>query len=243
MEARDPGVLGKFLVFDGDLMGAPARIRVGEFTFDATTRQLVRGGQSVHLSPKAFDLLKLLIDERPRVVSKDELFRHLWPDTFVAEVNLASLVAEVRDALGDHARQSRFIRTAHRIGYAFCAEGLPLAEASESAAAATFCWLLKDGHRIPLHPGRNVLGRDDDDIRIDSPTVSRRHACIRIEGVDAVIDDLGSKNGTYVNGQPLISTVALKDGMEIRTGSVVFRFRMTLPKGATATWTGPDVRS
>jgi pSer/pThr/pTyr-binding forkhead associated (FHA) protein len=51
-----------------------------------------------------------------------------------------------------------------------------------------------------------------------------------------VIEDLGSKNGTFVGGEPVSTAVPLKDGDEIRTGSVVFRFRMKLPKGTTATW-------
>jgi len=50
--------------------------------------------------------------------------------------------------------------------------------------------------------------------------------------------DLGSKNGTYVGGEPVSKAVRLKNGDEIRTGSVVLRFRMTTPAGATATWSG-----
>jgi DNA-binding winged helix-turn-helix (wHTH) protein len=236
-----PGVFGKSWEFLEVLMGGPATLRLGEFTFDAATRQLTRGDRDIHLSPKAFELLKVLVDHRPRVVAKDELFRHLWPDTFVAEVNLASLVGEVRDAFGDAARQPRFIRTAHRVGYAYCGPAAPI-DAHKAVDTASFCWLLRDGQRIPLGAGVNILGRDEDGIQIDSPTVSRRHARISITGIQAVIDDLGSKNGTFVGGQPLAGTVSLHDGDEIRTGSVVFRFRMTLPKGATATWSPPPDR-
>jgi DNA-binding winged helix-turn-helix (wHTH) protein len=243
MEAPVAGVLGKSWEFLEVLMGGPTILRLGEFTFDARARQLARGDRDVHLSPKAFELLKVLIEERPRVLSKDELFKHLWPDTFVADVNLASLVAELREALGDHARQPRFIRTAHRVGYAFCGEATGVTDQPADSTVPSFCWLLKDGRRIPLRAGENILGRDEDGIHIDSPTVSRRHARISISGADAVIDDLGSKNGTFVGDRPVTAAVALKDGDDIRTGSVVFRFRMTLPKGATATWSGPDTRS
>ena len=93
---------------------------------------------------------------------------------------------------------------------------------------------------MPLRPGENILGRDDDGIRIDSVTVSRRHARISISGGEAVLEDLGSKNGTYVGGEAVLVPVRLNDGDEIRTGSVVFRFRMAAPKGATATWIGSD---
>ncbi len=83
-----------------------------------------------------------------------------------------------------------------------------------------------------------MLGRDPGGIQIDSATVSRRHARISIAGIDVAIEDLGSKNGTYVGGERLSAAVQLKDGDEIRTGSVVLRFRMTTPAGATATWSG-----
>ena len=210
-------------------------------TFDAETRQLLRGGVEVHLSPKAFELLRVLVENRPRALSKNELHNHLWPATFVSEASLASLIAEVREALHDPAKQSRFIRTAHRFGYAFCGEDAPAVDAAPPMERASFCWLLKDGRRIPLQPGENILGREDDGIRIDSPTVSRRHARISVSGGDALLEDLGSKNGTFVQGvRVLAAPVPLTDGDEVRTGSVVFRFRMIGPKGATATWSGAE---
>ena len=88
--------------------------------------------------------------------------------------------------------------------------------------------------------GENILGREDDGVRIDSATVSRRHARICISDSEAVLEDLGSKNGTFVRGEPVLAPIRLNDGDEVRTGSVVFRFRMTGPKGATATWSGSE---
>jgi carboxylesterase family protein len=64
------------------------KLRLGELTFDADARQLLRSGAEIHLSPKAFDLLKILVQHRPRVLSKNELHEHLWPSTFVSETNL-----------------------------------------------------------------------------------------------------------------------------------------------------------
>jgi DNA-binding winged helix-turn-helix (wHTH) protein len=217
------------------------RLRLGDLTFDPATRQLLHGSAEVHLSPKAFELLRILIHDRPRALSKRELHERLWPATFVSDGNLASLVAEVRDALGDAAQSPRFIRTAHRFGYAFCGEAVEVsASALPSADQAPFCWLVADGRRLPLQPGDNILGRDEGGIQIDSPTVSRRHACISIRGAEAVLNDLGSKNGTFLGGEPVSSAKRLKDGDEVRTGSVVFRFRMTSPKKTTATWGGAD---
>ncbi len=216
------------------------KLRLGELTFDPDARQLLRGEKELHLSPKALDLLRILIAHRPRALSKQELHEHLWPATFVSEANLASLIAEVRDALGDTAREPRFIRTAHRFGYAFSGEAVEVIDSPASVRPTSFCWLVKDGKRMPLQPGDNILGRDEAGIQIDSPTVSRRHARIRISGTEAVLEDLASKNGTFVNGERVSTAVRLKDGDDVQVGSVVSRFRMTSPKGVTATWSGHD---
>ena len=212
-------------------------VRFGEFTLDTDTRQVLGAGGELHLSPKAYELLTILVEGRPRALSKQELYERLWPDTFVSEVNLATLIAEIREALADDARKPRFIRTAHRFGYAFCGTTADAPRGDD--ALTTFCWLLTGGRRLPLRLGENILGREPEDgINLDSPTVSRRHARISISGTEAVIEDLGSKNGTFVGGEPVSTAVPLKDGDEIRTGSVVCRFRMKLPKGTTATWGG-----
>jgi DNA-binding winged helix-turn-helix (wHTH) protein len=220
------------------------KVQFDDFLFDAAARQLHRGGEAIHLSPKAIDLLRALVEERPRALSKAELHERLWPDTFVSDANLASLVKEIRDALHDDARQPRYIRTAQRFGYAFCSA------AAESPARATeapvapdgrgLCWLIKDGNRVALETGETVLGREVEDggVRIDSPTVSRRHARILVTLDGATIEDLDSKNGTFVRGEAVRATTALSDGDEIRVGSVVLRFRAA-SRSRTATWTEP----
>ena len=94
------------------------RVRFGPFTVDVETRQLLRDGSEVHLSPKAFDLLCNLIEHRPRVVEKGELLGQIWPDTFVVDAGLNVLIGEIRRALSDDARQPRYLRTVHGVGYA-----------------------------------------------------------------------------------------------------------------------------
>lgn len=216
------------------------KVRLGELIFDGDARQLLRGSNEVHLSPKAFELLKVLIEHRPRALSKDELHQHLWPATYVTEGNLATLVGEVREALGDTARTQRFLRTAHRFGYAFCGDIVDVSNATPPSDATSFCWLVSDGKRLPLTLGDNVIGRDPDGgIPVNSVTVSRRHARIVISGSEALLEDLDSKNGTFVGRSPVTTPVRLKDGDEIRVGSVVFKFRMSSPKGSTATWQEP----
>ena len=228
------------------------KFRLGELVFDSDARQLLREGEEIHLSHKAFELLKTLIDHRPRALSKNELHQFLWPATFVSEANLTSLIADLREALGDVARQPRFIRTVYRFGYAFCGEAVedPAASLKADAGAghgrdssigsAPFCWLIKDGKRVPLVAGENILGRDLDGggIRIDSPTVSRCHARISISAGSVSLEDLQSKNGTYLRGESVTTAVPLRDGDEIRVGAVVLRFRMT-SGSQTATWSTP----
>lgn len=214
------------------------RIRFSEFTLDTDARQVLGDKGELHLSPKAYELLRILIENRPRALSKAQLHERLWPATFVSEVNLATLIAEVRAALGDDARNPRFVRTAQRFGYAFCGEAR---EAPQTGVAETaFCWLIKDGRRLPLRPGENILGREPDEINLDSPTVSRRHARIVISESGATLEDLDSKNGTFVQGRRVSSPVRLANGDEIRAGSVVLRFRMSSPKGLSSTWTDAD---
>jgi len=221
-----------------DLRSA-SRVRFGEFVLDGNLRQLRGSSGDLHLSPKAFDLLVLLVTNRQRVLSKNELQGHLWPDTFVVETNLASLVAEIREALHDDAKNPRFVRTAHRVGYAFCGavtdeRNVPIA----SRSASLLCWLLLDGRRIPLQSGENILGRDVDGIiNLDSPSVSRRYVRIQVSGNDAIIEDLGSKNGTYLRGERVSTPVTLSDGDEVRVGSVVLRFRQQSGPRSTMTVT------
>jgi DNA-binding winged helix-turn-helix (wHTH) protein len=217
--------------------------RFGELTLDADARQLLRGHAEVHLSPKAFELLKILIEDSPRALSKNELHGRLWPATFVSEVNLASLIAEIRHALGDDARRPRFVRTAHRFGYAFCGsrEESPGVAGQEPSESVVFCWLIREGRRVPLKPGENILGREPDEgIRLDSPTVSRNHARIVISDAHATLEDLNSTNGTFLHRERVSVAVPLKDGDEIRAGSVVLRFRMSSPGGLTSTWSEND---
>lgn len=108
------------------------RVTFGDLAIDCERRQLVRGGKEAHLSGKAFALLELLLQRRPNAVKHAEIIRHLWPDTFVSPSNLATLVQEIRNALGDDARRPRFVKTIFAYGYAFIGED---DDAHESAAA------------------------------------------------------------------------------------------------------------
>jgi DNA-binding winged helix-turn-helix (wHTH) protein len=203
------------------------RVRFGELSLDTETRQLHCRAEEVHLSTKAFDLLRLLIDARPRVVSKHELQEALWPRIYVSEANLFTLMSEVRTAIGDGARDSVFVRTVHGVGYAFSGEVVELTSTRiEEAQRVSGFVVISGARRIALGEGENVLGRDTDvSVCLDSSTVSRRHARIMITGDRATLEDLGSKNGTFVNEQRIESVTFLKDGDQILVGSILCTLR------------------
>jgi DNA-binding winged helix-turn-helix (wHTH) protein len=204
---------------------SPPIARFGEFTLNMGTRQLLQQGTEVHLSPKAFDLLAMLVTDRPRALSKGDLLSRLWPDAFVTEGNLFSLVKEIRRALEDDPRRPRFIRTLHRFGYAFAADASTLSPTPASTASAT-CWLVGES-QIRLSEGPQVLGRDSDaDVWFDRPGVSRRHARIVVTGREAMLEDLGSRNGTWLRGTRITERTLVRDGDELRLGSVKLTFRV-----------------
>jgi DNA-binding winged helix-turn-helix (wHTH) protein len=105
------------------------------YVFDSGQRSLVRGDEPVHLTPKAFQLLEILLRERPQAVSRADLVRELWPATFVADGSLANLASELRTALADPPGEAKLLRTVHRFGYAFCGTAR-----DEQASAAAGCW-------------------------------------------------------------------------------------------------------
>ena len=195
---------------------------------DGGARLLLCGGRDVHLSPKAFDLLHLLLSKRPDAVSKAAIQDALWPLTHVVEANVANLVGEVRRALEDDRAVPRFIRTVPRFGYAFIH---PVHSDAEHAVAFV---LIAGRTQWPLRPGSNMLGRSQrDDSPFNSETVSRRHASIVVNGAAAVIEDLGSKNGTFVNGVRVIGPVPLRDGDVVRLGAVDVAFCTNAADGQT----------
>ena len=219
------------------------RVCFGEYTLDTESRQLLKDGAERRLSPKGFHLLLLLLESRPRAVSKTELHEQLWPDTFVSDATVTSLVAEVRGALGEKAGRGRFVRTVHRFGYAFMGVATE-APAESSREGRARCWIVWEHGQVALREGDHLLGRDDDVVVwLESPTVSRHHARISIVGGEARVQDLGSKNGTYVRGERLTAAAPLADGDEIRLGSVALTFRAPAASASTETQRTGDVKS
>jgi DNA-binding winged helix-turn-helix (wHTH) protein len=216
--------------------GERGQLRFGDFVLDLDARDLRRGTESVALSPKAYLLLECLVVQRPKALSKLELQERLWPDTFVVEKNLVNLVAEIRGALGEDPAHPRFVRTVSRFGYAFresAAEPAATSQVHQSYAHFRLRWA---AGRAVLKEGAHVLGRDPDlELCIDSPSVSRRHAMIKVAGAEAILEDLGSKNGTFVADRPVSTPVTLSDGDLIRLGSIEVTFTIVTGRSSTRT--------
>src|SRR5262245_44955337 len=212
-------------------------VRFGDCVFDSGTRELFVGGKPVHLEPKAFQVLELLIAERPRAVSKEKIHERLWPGTFVSDSTLTSLLTEIRAAIGDTVHEPKFVRTVHRFGYAFSGSAQETREVpTQTGGSPPACWLVRGPRRIPLADGGTILGRDPGAaIFLDDRSVSRRHARILIGADGVTLEDLGSKNGTQVQGVKVAVRVPLSDSDKILVGSVPLTIRIFTVPDSTET--------
>src|SRR5262252_1395731 len=202
----------------------PMRVVFGDCAFDPETRQLLREEKPVHLSPKAFHLLEILLEGRPKAFSKAEIHERVWPGAFVSEVTLASLVTEIREAIGEQAKDARFIRTVHGFGYAF--SGAASEVGGETAGQQSRWRLIWNERVISLPEGETILGRGNScRVRIDDANVSRRHARIVVAAEEATLEDLGSRNGVFVGDERISQPRRLGDGDTIRIGPTTLTIR------------------
>jgi DNA-binding winged helix-turn-helix (wHTH) protein len=217
------------------IAGEGMAFRFADFELDQERRQLLRSGRPVPLEPKAYELLSVLVARRPRTLSRDQIRHLVWSDAFVSESTLSQAVNCIRRALDDDARRPRFIRTAHRFGYAFCAEARDTNERSSGLPPMQLRLVWGD-RVLSLRAGENLLGRDKEAaVCLDAASVSRHHARILVEGSRATLEDLGSKNGTSLNGERLRGARELRDGDSLRLGHVQLLFRSLPFDGSTGT--------
>jgi DNA-binding winged helix-turn-helix (wHTH) protein len=197
------------------------RVTFNGYAFDSNRRTLTRGATPVAVTPKAFALLDALIAAAPNPMSKEEIYELLWPGVFVETGNLHNLISELRGALGDE--EHEVIRTVHRIGYAF--------EAPFEREESTSPRLLVGDDVIELAEGETIIGRD----RLGTPDSSRRHARLVVTGPSITVEDLGSKNGTFVRGERIQGRVPVHDGDEIVFGRTRAILRVVDTTAATVT--------
>lgn len=209
----------------------------GDCRLDPQSRQLFRRNRPVHLTPKAFQLLNVLIMSRPRAVPKAELMEQVWPNTFVSDSSLARAIRELRRAIGDDADHSEVIRTVHAFGYAFAgAVTHPDSEEGQGGLVSNQHWLICGSRDFALMEGENVIGREAGaSVRLTSPDVSRRHALIVVAKGRAVLRDLSSRNGTALRGQKIVAPAIIENGDAITVGSFELTYRILRPSDPTAT--------
>jgi DNA-binding winged helix-turn-helix (wHTH) protein len=211
------------------------KLQFADFVIDSDSRLLTRAQQTVHLSRKAFDALLLLLERRPNAVGKEELHERLWPGTFVVDANLSVTMAEVRRALGDEPQEPRFVRTVHRVGYAFFAEAHDVS-GTRPAASPPRAWLVWNERVLRLGEGENLVGREPAcAVWLDAAGVSRRHARVCLDADRATLEDLGSKNGTWLNDERISNPTTLRDGDRLQLGPESLEFRTSAASSATKT--------
>ncbi len=204
---------------------APHIVRFGIFELDLKTGELRRKGVKVALQEQPFQVLAMLVAQPGELVTREELRQKLWPDAVFVDFDhgLNKAVGKIRRALGDIAESPRYIETLERRGYRFIAPVEAVDSASGQPAAGrvppTIVRLIWDERSIPLADGEHLIGRDPAaTIWIDSSTVSRRHATITVSGNSITIEDLGSRNGTFVNDCRLGGVSSLAHNDEVRIG-------------------------
>lgn len=198
--------------------------RFGPFLYDAASRGLLRSGEEIPLTHKSRELLLLFLHNPGRLLTREEITEKVWPDLAVTDDAIRFQIAELRKALGGEGEA--FIRTIRGEGYRWETSVKPAADrpvrsaaSADSPRPAHRFRLVLETREVQLMEGENVIGRDPDAaLWVDHPSVSRRHARIVVGGDTATLEDLESKNGTFLNGKRIEKRTALADGDELRIG-------------------------
>jgi DNA-binding winged helix-turn-helix (wHTH) protein len=212
-------------------------VRFGVFEVDLSTGELRKGGLRQRLQAQPFQILAALLERPGELVSRDDLRTRIWPEAVFVdfEHGLHKAMNRLRVALGDSANTPRFVETLSRRGYRFIA---PVEGHRAKGTGGLHIWF--ESRAFPLQEGGNLLGRDERaDIPLDSISVSRRHARIEVRQGRAVLEDLGSRNGTWVGGRRVGQPVDLLDGDDIRVGVLHLTFRNPEPRGSIDTGDTP----
>jgi DNA-binding winged helix-turn-helix (wHTH) protein len=218
------------------------RVAFDSFVLDSGSRELLRYGaaaaSAVHLSPKAFDVLEILVARRPNVVSKDVLLAEVWPGKVVEEANLAIVVGEIRKALGDDPKSPAILLTVSRRGYRFAADARDVADSNRSPARRDLvrCWLTWEDKTLQLREGENIVGRHPASaVWINAGSVSREHARIMVTASEVTVEDSNSRNGTFVDRKRIAAPHVLVDGRMLTFGSEETCFRQWSDSAAAGT--------
>jgi DNA-binding winged helix-turn-helix (wHTH) protein len=223
------------------ILELPVMYRFDSFELDRSQYRLSREHATIPIEPLVLELLAYLMEHRDRVVSKEELLAEIWKGRFVSEGALTEGIHEARRALGEDASNAVYIKTLRGRGYQFLFRPVEvLADENGSRRAASgSAFLFWTGGPTPLQEGENFIGRDPAAVVVlDGLRVSRRHARLVVSLGTAIVEDLGSKNGTVLNGKRLSVPTSLSDGDVIDIGGVALTFRSGLGDLSTMTSAG-----
>jgi DNA-binding winged helix-turn-helix (wHTH) protein len=218
-----------------------ACFRFREFELDLAAYALRRARKRIKLEKLPMEVLILLVENAGALVGREQIQAALWgADVFVehdSAINTA--VRKVRHALGDDAERPRFVETVVSKGYRFIApversrdspersSGIEAASSPSHRSRGGFpryC-LTRGREEFVLGAGDNLLGRDANArVYVDHPSVSRRHARISIESDRAMLEDLKSRNGTFVGGRKVDAPTELRHGAIIGLGPITLTF-------------------
>jgi len=215
---------------------------VGYWRVDPALNSVAGPMATAHLEPKVMEVLVCLAEHAADVVSKEILLRSVWPDTCVTDDVLTRAIFELRRVFGDEARSPRVIQTIPKRGYRLIAPVVLNADRTSGSPTteATVCTLTWDEGYVTLTDGTYLLGRDESlPIRVPLPSVSRRHARITLGGGVATVEDLASKNGTFLREQRLTAPALLRNGDTLIAGTVRINVRVSMPSTETAVPVGP----
>ena len=206
---------------------AAKAFKIGDWEVEPDFNLIKRDGAEVRLEIKVMELLVYLAHQGDRLVTRSELIDGVWGTEFICDNTLTHAVSQLRTALGDDPKDPAFIQTIHRRGYRLVAEVVDLEGRSpDDVGQPSQFRILTPSREIQLREGANLIGRAPGvTVRIDSIWVSRHHARVEVELEDAVIEDLGSRNGTFVNGERVEEPATLISGDIISLGKLTDRLR------------------
>jgi DNA-binding winged helix-turn-helix (wHTH) protein len=217
--------------------GLKHEFRLGDWLVQPDADRIARGETTIHMRARLMDVLVCLAASAGEVVSKDDILAAVWGQKFLAESVLTRTITELRQALGDDPHEPRYIETIVKRGYRLVApvEVVP-AHVGATPPPHAIMVLSYWGARTLLDEGETVIGRAPNaGVRVDALAVSRRHARIVVAGSRAWVEDLGSKNGTRLDGAALIERTELVSGARIEIGPATLVFRVLRSDGTTQT--------
>jgi DNA-binding winged helix-turn-helix (wHTH) protein len=210
--------------------------RFGDFELDVAAFTLRRDGIPVPLEKIPMEVLVLLVQHAGTLVARDSIHGALWgSDVFLdrdAAINTA--IRKIRKALGEDVERPRFVETVVGKGYRFVGQIVPETVDPPRPRPAAVYRLTRGTDAFALHDGENLIGRDPGvHVFLDHPSVSRRHARISIAAGRVVLEDLNSRNGTWIDGRGITAPTEVHDGAIIGVGPITLTF--VSPTGAAST--------